>query len=154
MLNCSAYWNFLFTARIPRCPVRLSRLQLPAPLGVHSQSSFSACRPHPAFEAFAWLDWWCGKNSRVPDRGWCGRPFKSLSIKKEPHLTVWFLHSFSHSLFTFAFTDYGWLSTAISAASCHPWIFPRPKKYPPDTFCHRYAVAGLSNPTLSKKNHT
>ena len=37
MSNCSAYWNLCFTARIPRCPVRLSRPQLPAPPCVHSQ---------------------------------------------------------------------------------------------------------------------
>ena len=37
MSNSSAYWNFLFTARIPRCPVRLSRPQLPVPPALHSQ---------------------------------------------------------------------------------------------------------------------
>ena len=42
MSNCSAYWNFRFTARIPRCPARLSRPQLPAPPGVHSQGRFLA----------------------------------------------------------------------------------------------------------------
>ena len=42
MSNCSAYWNFLFTARIPRCPVRLSRLQLPVPPALHSQELYPA----------------------------------------------------------------------------------------------------------------
>ena len=42
MSNCSAYWNFLFTARIPPCPVRLSRPQLPALPGVHSQGLYPA----------------------------------------------------------------------------------------------------------------
>ena len=51
MSNCSAYWNFLFTARIPRCPVRLSRPQLPVPPALHSQElcpaplqCFAACQ--------------------------------------------------------------------------------------------------------------
>ena len=51
MSNSSAYWNFLFTARIPRCPVRLSRPQLPVPPALHSQElcldpwqCFAACR--------------------------------------------------------------------------------------------------------------
>ena len=37
MSNCSAYWNFHFTARIPRCPIRLSRPQLPVPPALHRQ---------------------------------------------------------------------------------------------------------------------
>ena len=50
MSNCSAYWNFYFTARIPRCPVRLSRLQLPAPPALHSQELYPApfCRKQNA----------------------------------------------------------------------------------------------------------
>ena len=42
MSNCSAYWNFLFTARIPRCPVRLSRPQPLVPPALHSQGLYPA----------------------------------------------------------------------------------------------------------------
>ena len=42
MSNCSAYWNFLFTARIPRCPVRLSRPQPLVPPALHSQGQCPA----------------------------------------------------------------------------------------------------------------
>ena len=42
MSNCSAYWNFLFTARILRCPVRLGRQQLPVPPALHSQGLYLA----------------------------------------------------------------------------------------------------------------
>ena len=51
MSNRSAYWNFHFTARILRCPVRLGRPQLLVPPALHSQGlcpapwqCFAACR--------------------------------------------------------------------------------------------------------------
>ena len=49
MSTCSTYWNFCVTARIPRCPVRLSRPQLPVPPALHSQGRLHLDSPSKLF---------------------------------------------------------------------------------------------------------
>ena len=78
-----------------------------------------------------------------------GRPFKSLPFVKKHHNPM--AVKCKIKIDACSIEMHGRLQQR--AASCHAWIFPRPKKCPPDTFCPTLLGRPFKSHPFVKKHH-